>query len=774
MNKKTFQQRLLISTALPIAIVTVASPAHARDVVVAAPVAPATSVPGSAVNAAIVAAISAPNDANLKVTVPTTGVVTGSTITLNPGEGQGDGKVEFTNEGRIGAVDATSGTVTDSAGAAFNGRPLAGASNTFTGTNSGLIAGGLRAVNFGGAVTFTNAGQVHNGITATGRGDVAVTTTAAGAVRSGSVIAASNTDAATTTANGITTTTLTGGKVAIVQAGDVADANDDVRGNVNASGLGGADINVSAQARAVSAAAGGIVQTVSGSNTVVDGARTTTTNRNDTTLGGGAAKIAIGQDGDVFSASASSVGGASVNADGIVEGSATASSNGSSTTFTGVNVVEGANTSNTTRSTSTAVGKTAEVLVGATGSIGGTVTATGQGGATATVNGAVDGSVSLASNATNTVTESAFSTTATGSTFTSSSTGVAAGGAARGSVGAAGRVEGNVTANGDASVGLANAGVIEGAVSGTSRRVVNSTTGNSASTTTSSATLNQSVNRNASTSRSTTTTGTASFANAASGRVEGGVSLNAGGDVTYDNAGVVFRATNLTSQGSDVVSTTTGTNTVSTAIATPPALNTVTTTIESRNTSATNRTGGNVTGTYANSNGTLNFGVNGDGSVNQVADKASRATVSGVVYGRVNSQAGSANTETSSESRSVQVLTGGNGTRNLNSASNSKSTTNTGGDSSVTVSGKLARGQAGIDPTVFSTATGNSTVAVSGSVEGNVTSQAYAYDITNAATSVIAQRITSGVARTDNLAETSAYGYKAVGGSATVDIAATG
>src|SRR3546814_9885418 len=69
---KNFQKSLLISTAIPVAFMA-ASAAQARDVSVPAPVAPATSVPGTTVNAAIVTAITAPDDANLKLTVPSAG-----------------------------------------------------------------------------------------------------------------------------------------------------------------------------------------------------------------------------------------------------------------------------------------------------------------------------------------------------------------------------------------------------------------------------------------------------------------------------------------------------------------------------------------------------------------------------------------------------------------------------------------------------------------------------------------------------------------------------
>src|SRR3546814_13835825 len=70
------QNSLLIATASPVSFMA-ASAAQARDVSVPAPVAPATSVPGTTVNAAIVTAITAPDDANLKLTVPSAGVENG-------------------------------------------------------------------------------------------------------------------------------------------------------------------------------------------------------------------------------------------------------------------------------------------------------------------------------------------------------------------------------------------------------------------------------------------------------------------------------------------------------------------------------------------------------------------------------------------------------------------------------------------------------------------------------------------------------------------------
>src|SRR3546814_3518301 len=83
-------------------------------------------------------------------------------------------------------------------------------------------------------------------------------------------------------------------------------------------------------------------------------------------------------------------------------------------------------------------------------------------------------------------------------------------------------------------------------------------------------------------------------------QVQCNVSLSAGGDVTYNNDGVVFGSTSLVSQGTDNATTSSNTTKVSTAIATPPALDVVTTSVEDKSTTVTTHTGGNVTGTYAN------------------------------------------------------------------------------------------------------------------------------------------------------------------------------
>src|SRR3546814_8040625 len=99
-----------------------------------------------------------------------------------------------------------------------------------------------------------------------------------------------------------------------------------------------------------------------------------------------------------------------------------------------------------------------------------------------------------------------------------------------------------------------------------------------------------------------------------------------------------------------------------------------------------------------------------------------------------------------SESKSVEVLSGGNGTRSLTSASSSSSTTNACGDSSVIVSGKLAECESGVVPSLSSYATGNSGVTLAGTVEGGIYSSASGTDVSSASTQTASQTITSSVA----------------------------
>src|SRR3546814_4180077 len=114
------------------------------------------------------------------------------------------------------------------------------------------MAGWRCTVGFGGDASITNGGEIYNGITASGQGNVSSTTSAAGAVRSGNVVASSITvDTADAPVDGVTKTSFAGGKASVVQAGDATEAEDSVRGNLNATDLNGAAVTVDDKGRNV-------------------------------------------------------------------------------------------------------------------------------------------------------------------------------------------------------------------------------------------------------------------------------------------------------------------------------------------------------------------------------------------------------------------------------------------------------------------------------------------------------------------------------------------
>jgi Uncharacterized protein with a C-terminal OMP (outer membrane protein) domain len=757
------QRALLLSTALSAGF---SATAHAGDVTVS------TAQTAADVQTAINTAIAVP-DSDLNLTVAATGSITGGSIGLTPSAGQGDGAISFVNNGALGAVD-TAGAVTDTAGATFYGVGNAAAANTFSATNGGLVSGGLNAFGFGGNVGITNSGTVYNGVVASSYGDVSVASTAAGLVRSGNVSADSITTATSATVGGITTTDYASGTATVDQQGDVANQTDTARGDVTAEALNGASVTVGGKADEAAAYAGGTVQTVSGTSSATAGTVVTTTSRSDNILGGGAASVAITQTGDVNSAYASSVGGASVSVDGSVDGSAQAYADGYSSTNTSVSVDDGATpVSDSYHYTQTAAGKTASVTVGQSGEVAGDAIASGNGGATGTINGAVDGDVELTSQATNYdyQSNSDYAAGTSGYSYDYS----AAGGAATGSVGATGSIGGDLIASADGGVTLSNAGTIEGDVIANSNRSLPTNYSETySSSSSSSPTLVESSNQEIDEYHYKQAGGAASFANAATGQVQGDVSINALGDVTVDNKGAVFGSTDARSTGSDSDYKYTYNNSSSTAIATPPTLNVTTSTNETVYDYAETATGGNVTGTYSGSNGTLNF-VSGDGSITQEADKASKATVTGTVYGSLNSYAGSSNSTELDQDKTVTVLdTAGDGTRTITSSDDETTTTNAGGDSTVTVSGKLVEGSVGGTPSLYSSATGNSAVTISGSVAGDVESNASATDYHYQSSYASSETVTGGVYRTDSIVQSSSNEQMAVGGSASVDLTGSG
>ena len=392
-----------------------------------------------------------------------------------------------------------------------------------------------------------------------------------------------------------------------------------------------------------------------------------------------------------------------------------------------------------------------------------------------------DGAVSLTNDGR--VTGIAFGgvgTTAAANSFTATNNGEVAGSiSANGFGGAAsitnnGAVDGNISgaAYGDVTLVNGTAGEVGGSISGVALDAANvSVTNNGAvdgdisgSATTGSVTLANSgtVGGNAFAS---TTEGAISITNAAAGRVSGDVdAVSDTGAITIANNGQVLGQT--TASSGSTVSTSTG-----------PTVTVSGTTTTNESSSSSETVGGDVTGTYAGINGSLNFGTGNDGSVSQFSAANSTATVSGSVYGDVSSTAQGSSTATAS----TDVLTdnrdgAGTGTVVASSTVSSQSAT-TGGTSTVNISGTVAPGDSGLSGSVSSNGFAGSAVNLNGGqVAGNVNSSSqgvatngspFAPNTTTVQTDSYEAGVFQGFTRTEN-AEFSA---EQTGGAASVSLA---
>lgn len=225
-----------------------------------------------------------------------------------------------------------------------------------------------------------------------------------------------------------------------------------------------------------------------------------------------------------------------------------------------------------------------------------------------------------------------------------------------------------------------------------------------------------------------TSEGAISISNASGARISGGVSANSDqGAITIANNGQVLGQTDAFSQDT-LFSSTAPTTTVSGT----------TTTTQSSFSSQT--VGGDIDGTYAGINGSLNFNAGNDGSVSQFTGGNSSATISGAIYGDVSSAAqGSAttgqNVSTTTDSRDA----GGTGSVVFTST-NTQLSEATGGTSVVNISGTVAPGDSGRNGNVNSFGNAGSAVTldggkVSGDVsstsQGSASSLTFASDVTD-------------------------------------------
>ncbi|WP_449474343.1 autotransporter domain-containing protein [Sphingobium chungangianum] len=310
--------------------------------------------------------------------------------------------------------------------------------------------------------------------------------------------------------------------------------------------------------------------------------------------------------------------------------------------------------------------------------------------------------------------------------------------------GPAGEVGGSLigSALDTANVSVTNAGSVDGDLVGTA--------------TTGSVTLanSGSVGGNA---LASTTDGAISITNAAAGRISGDVDADSDtGAITIANNGQVLGQT--TASSGSTVSTSTG-----------PTVTVSGTTTTTQSSSSSETVGGDVTGTYAGINGSLNFGTGNDGSVSQFSAANSTATVSGSVYGDVSSVAQGGSSATASTDVATDSRDGaGTGTVVATSLDTTDFAT-TGGTSTVNISGTVAPGDSGRNGDVFSSGNAGSAVNVNGGqISGNVTStsQGFAINLTNASEST--DTYDAGVLQGTSSSASSQFTQSQTGGAASV------
>lgn len=365
---------------------------------------------------------------------------------------------------------------------------------------------------------------------------------------------------------------------------------------------------------------------------------------------GGTATIAVGETGTVGDGvDASGFAGANVSIDGSVgtpgaSGFAVANSSGNASTFE----QESSSDSNTGASTFAQVstnistGSDGSLSVGETGEVNGFVNVFANNDAAVTNAGVISDSVFANASGNGSSSGSSSSSDGTGNSQSSSfSTNAGTGGnasinnAASGLIGLAATSPVSVSAFGNTSASVINAGRINGNVnSNASAFSSENADSNSFTTTTDAATgIVTDLNENTRANSSTNLGGDASFANAAGGLVTGNVNGSGTGSADVVNEGAVIGQTSANSRATDTAFLETD---VTTTVFVPGADGGTTTTRNIQRDQAQTSSGGDVTGVYAGTNGAVQFAPFGgasDGSVFQSANGNSSAVVSGTIFG---------------------------------------------------------------------------------------------------------------------------------------------
>ncbi|MEW4448958.1 autotransporter outer membrane beta-barrel domain-containing protein [Qipengyuania sp. JC766] len=625
-------------------------------------------------------------------TTTTSGLArTGGSASVEVGENANTGAISVVAlDGAEVSIDGTVGSETEfesvtvtsntSEGSSTTVSSTDGTDSSFTQTSTNSRIGGTASI------SVSETGSVSGNVQANGLegADIAIDGSVGTENSLGSASAVSTgTDFQNTNSNSTTGTVsasssqsanqTVGGEasVSVGEAGSVA-------GSVTANGFAGAQVSIdgavgqptiSGLVGANSSGSDGSFENASTFDSATGASSSSQLSSNSST--GGDASIAIGETGvvnalvDAFANSDASVSNA-----GQVSGAVSATASGSESSDGFENQSDGmGNGSSSSFFENAVTGGNALIENAESGVIGGeaapaSVSAFGNASATVTNAGEISGSVSANSSGTDSSGSSENEFDALGNFYSSnSSADVASGGdaiienAAGGLIGLDATAPVFVSAFGNASATVSNAGRINGNVDSSSSGFAseNQNANAFAASTDAVTGVVTSVSEDVTANSSTNLGGDASFANAEGGLVTGSINVSGTGSASVTNEGAVIGTTSASSQATD---NTFAETIVNTSVFVPgPDGGTVNTRDLTRDTSNAS-SGGDVTGVYAGTNGAVQFGPFGgasDGSVSQFANGDSSALVSGTIFGNFTGDA--TGSEFSSTFADTQVST---------------------------------------------------------------------------------------------------------------------
>lgn len=669
MHRKT-QLALGVATA---AIVTgFATPANAACTVDGNTVTCTADSTAAEVNAALASVVG--EDANLEI-------VTDASVV------QPNDRVQPTQQGAI-AIDNAGDVGTEAAPVGiFYVGTATDAANSFELVNRGTITGPVNVQSVGGAVDIANSGLLAEGVFVNVQGPATLVSDGRIDSSSSQAVYLASRTSADTVLNGDVGTAAT------------ATTDSDLR-----------DVFVQSQF---------FQSTPTTSETeTVDGVTTTTTTSGFTRIGG-TGSATVGEGANTGSIGVFALDGATVSVDGSVGSetefdSVSASSNTQEGSTITVSQSDGTDSSFVRTSTQTAIGASASVSIGETGSVSGSVNASGLESADVDVDGTVGNeaffaSVSANSQNTDFQSTSANSTTGTVSTSSFEQTSSSVGGTASVSVSETGSVTGGISANGFAAADIS----IDGSV-GTAANpsFVSASSNGSDNTFAQDSTFDSDTGANdfAQLSTNSNTGSDASIEIGETGVVNGSVNSFANGDAAVVNAGTVSGSAFATADGTD---STNGFASVSDGAGNS----------EFANFSTSESTGG--TASIENAVGGL-IGLDATAPVSVQANGDAAASVSnaGRINGDVGAFAGAFSSESADSGSSSSETDADTGVvTSVNESTRASSSTTLGGDASfANAEGGLVTGSVSVS------GTGSADVSNEGAVIGRTFANSRATD----------------------------------------------